>query len=254
MVSPENGGYAAGNNIGIRHALERDADYVWILNPDTEVKPNTLQLLMATMAQRPDAGVVGSLNLFGGSQPATIQFAGGRINWEAGAVTETIGRGAPLSSHKQREPYDVDYVTGASMLVRRRVFDDIGLLPEHYFLYFEETHFQMSAAAHGWKSVLNPLAHVWHYQHSGASLPAPYYTYYYIRGRMLFGKEFTDHSDDKLEDGLAGFIVGWRARVAERAPEWLPKYEQLVEWGLDDGRKGRTGPRAEVDAMTGAPK
>lgn len=251
LASPTNGGYAAGNNIGIRHAMERDADFVWILNPDTEVEPNSLQLLMATMAQRPDVGVVGSLNLFGASSSPTIQSAGGRIDWDAGAVTETIGRGKPATSLKQREPYEVDYVTGASMLVRRRVFDDIGLLPEHYFLYFEETHFQVCAAQQGWRSVVNPLARVWHFQQSGAHLPAPYYTYYYIRGRMLFGKSFTDHDDDALEAGLAAFIDGWRLRVGERAPGYLPQYERLVAQALADGRQGVTGVRAEVTDMKG---
>ncbi len=67
---------------------------------------------------------------------------------------------------------------------------------------------------------------------------------------MLFGKEFTDLSDDKLEEGLSGFIGGWRSRVAERAPDWLGTYDRLVGWGLEDGKAGRTGPRHEVDPMT----
>jgi len=249
LATGANLGYAGGNNIGIRYALERDADFVWILNPDTEVEPVTLQLLLAAMALRPDAGVVGSLNLFGGSNPPIIQFAGGAIDWEAGAVTETIGRGQPLASRKEREPYPVDYANGASMVVRRQVFDDVGLLPEHYFLYFEETDFQVEAGRRGWVSVINPLARVWHYQNSGSLLPAPYYTYYYVRGRILFGKKFTNHGDDKLIEGLDGFIGGWRLRVAERAPHWLASYDQLVAWALEDGRAGRTGPRTEIETM-----
>lgn len=137
------------------------------------------------------------------------------------------------------------------MLVRRRVFEDVGLIPEHYFLYFEETDHQVRAARHGWRSVLNPLAHVAHFQQSGAHLPAPYYTYYYVRGRLLFGREFTDHSYEKLEQGLAGFIEGWRVRVSERAPQWLDAYETLVLWGIEDGRAGRTGPREDVNEMKG---
>lgn len=251
LESSTNVGYAAGNNIGIRHALERDADYVWILNPDTEIEQNALQLMMATMAARPDAGIVGSLNLVGGSSPPIIQFAGGRIDWGAGAITESMGLGKPLTSRPRREPYDVDYVAGTSMLVRRSVFDDVGVLPEQYFLYFEETDFQVRAARWGWKSVMNPLAHVWHHQRSATRLPAPYYTYYYVRGRMLFGKEFTNLTDDRLEQGLGIFIDGWRSRVAEQAPDWMDTYDRLVEWALSDGRAGRTGPRGEVDLMTG---
>lgn len=249
LEAPSNRGYAAGNNVGIRHALERDADLVWILNPDTEVEPDTLAGMLTTMALRPDAGFVGSLNLFGGSNPPTIQFAGGHIDWAGGVVVESIGRGRPLSSRPHRDAYEVDYVAGTSMLVRRRVFDDVGLLPEHYFLYFEETDFQVAAARQGWKSVLNPLARVWHYQGSATHLPAPYYTYYYIRGRLLFAKKFTDFSDGRIIAGLDGFIEGWRAQVAERAPEWLRVYDELVGWALADGKAGVTGPRVDVDAL-----
>ncbi len=231
LIASANLGYAGGNNIGIRHALERDADLIWILNPDTEVEPGTLQNLLTTMRLWPDAGFVGSLNLFGDTDPPIIQFAGGTIDWDAGAVTESIGRGKPLSTRPQREPYEVDYVAGTSMLVRRRVFEEVGLLPERYFLYFEETDFQVTAAKHGWKSVLNPMAHVWHRQISARQLPEPYYTYYYVRGRLLFAKKFTDLDDDAIVAGLNGFISGWRSRVSERAPEELDTFETLVKWG-----------------------
>jgi len=249
LESDVNVGYAAGNNIGIRHAMERDADYIWVLNPDTEVDPDALQALLTTMALRPDAGFVGSLNLFGDTDPPTIQFAGGRIDWEAGAVAESIGRGKPLSTRPQRDPYEVDYVAGTSMLVRRRVFEDIGLLPERYFLYFEETDFQVTASKRGWKSVIDPLARVWHYQGSAAYLPAPYYTYYYIRGRILFAHKFTDLSDERIVQGLDGFVGGWRSRVAERAPDWLDTYNTLVDWAIADGKAGVTGSRSDVDSM-----
>lgn len=249
LETAENIGYAAGNNLGIRYALERDADFVWVLNPDTEVEPSTLQAMMTTMSLRPDAGFVGSVNLFGGTDPATIQFAGGCIDWAGGAIAESYGRGKPVGWLPHREPYEVDYVAGTSMLVRRRVFEDVGYMPEHYFLYFEETDFQVSAAKNGWRSVMNPAARVWHYQASATHLPAPYYTYYYIRGRVLFAKKFTELSDAAIERGLEGFIDGWRSRVAKRAPEWLGTHNELVRWGLEDGKAGVTGSRADVNVM-----
>lgn len=250
LESESNRGYAAGNNIGIRHALERDADYIWILNPDTEVEMDTLEGLMTTMALRPDAGFVGSLNLFGDSEPPRIQFAGGYINWAGGASVEISGRGKPLSSLPVRDAYEVDYVAGTSMLVRRRVFEEVGLLPEHYFLYFEETDLQLTASEYGWKSVVNPLARVWHYQGSTTHLPAPYYVYYYIRGRFLFARRFTELDDSQVAAGLRAFIEGWRTTVEQRAPGWLDTYESLVEWGLADGKAGITGARSDVDTMT----
>ena len=249
LEADTNFGYAAGNNIGIRHALERDADYLWILNPDTVVEADTLRALVTTMALFPRAGFVGPVNLFGDSDPASIQSAGGRIDWEGGVIAESIDRGRKHSDRPRRDPYEVDYVPGSSMLIRRQVFDDVGLLPEHYFLYFEETDFQVTASQRGWKSIINPLATTWHYQGSAAHLPAPYYTYYYIRGRILFARKFTDFPDTKIRRGLDGFIDGWHSRVEERAPEWLDTHTTLVEWALADGFAGVTGTRDDVNAM-----
>jgi GT2 family glycosyltransferase len=246
IANQANLGYAGGNTIGIRHALDRDADYVWVLNPDTEVEPKTLQMLMATMASNPDAGLVGSVNLVGGSDPAKVQFAGGRIDWDAGGVTETIGIGRPASEILPLEPYPVDYVAGTSMLVRRSVFADIGLLPEDYFLYFEETDFQQRAQQMGWSSYMSPLARVWHHQRSAGPVPAPYYVYYYVRGRLLFGQRHSNLTCDELEAGLAAFINGWRQRVVEHDESWVGTYDRLVRLALEDGRAGRTGYRADI--------
>jgi hypothetical protein len=245
--SPENLGYAGGNNLGIRHALERGADYTWIVNPDTEAEPDALTMLMSTMRQHPDAGFVGSLNVDAGVEPAEVHFAGGMIDWDRGAVTCSLGMGTPLEKFKTRQPYPVDYVAGASMLIRSAVFADAGLLPEHYFLYFEETDFQVRAASHGWRSYLSPLARVWHHRRSAGDLPTPYYVYYYIRGRLLFAKAHTNHSLEHIEAGLEPFIAGWRTRVAARAPHWLPTYERLVSRALTDGRAGVTGQRADIE-------
>ncbi len=243
----KNLGYAAGNNHGIRHALERSADYVWIINPDTEAEPETLTMLMSTMRQHPDAGFVGSLNIDAGADPAEVHFAGGRIDWDGGAITTSMAMGTRLDEFKARQPYRVDYVAGASMLIRSQVFADIGLLPEHYFLYFEETDFQVRASARGWGSYLSPLARVWHHRRSAGDLPTPYYIYYYIRGRLLFAQAHTGHSLETIEAGLEPFIAGWRSRVADRAPHWLNTYEQLVSRALADGRAGVTGRRAEIE-------
>ena len=245
----DNSGYAAGNNHGIRYSLERGADYVWILNPDTEAEPDALTMLMSTMRRHPDAGFVGSLNVDAGVEPPEIHFAGGRIDWDRGAITTSMAMGSRLDKFKVRQPYPVDYVAGASMLIRRQVFADAGLLPEHYFLYFEETDFQVRASAHGWRSYLSPLARVWHHRRSAGDLPTPYYIYYYIRGRLLFAQAHTSHSVETIEAGLEPFIAGWRTRVTSRAPHWLNTYEQLVSWALADGRAGVSGRRAEIETI-----
>ena len=67
-----------------------------------------------------------------------------------------------------------------------------------------------------------------------------------MKGPAIFLAQF---ADDTIERGLTGFIDGWRARVRERAPQWLDTHNQLVAWALADGRAGVTGSRSDVDAM-----
>ena len=97
---------------------------------------------------------------------------------------------------------------------------------------------------------MSPLARVWHHQRSLGRIPEPYYIYYYIRSRLLFGKAHSELSDDRLEEGLAPFVDGWRTRVEERVPGWLETYNRLVRWGLEDGKAGRTGRRADIDELS----
>ncbi|MCA1722637.1 MAG: glycosyltransferase family 2 protein, partial [Actinobacteria bacterium] len=136
IASPENLGYAGGNNLGIRYALDRQADFVWLLNPDTRVEPRTLEFLLETMEAIPDAGIIGPRILLGGSKPTTIWFDGGEIDDDAFGATSHLHSGRRDDEVPVGPPRDVAYVTGACMLVRRAVFDDIGLLPEEWFLYF----------------------------------------------------------------------------------------------------------------------
>src|SRR4030066_281606 len=95
----------------------------------------------------PGGGSVGPPILEAAAATPQVQSDGGRIVWEVGGRSELIGRGqAPERGGGLQV---VDFVPGAAMLVRRKVFYDIGLLPEEYFLYFEETEFCVRGAAAG---------------------------------------------------------------------------------------------------------
>ncbi|ADI15956.1 glycosyltransferase family 2 protein [Truepera radiovictrix] len=142
LPSGANLGFAGGNNVGLRYALEQGADYVWLLNNDTLVEPDALTHLVAR-AQAGAAGLPVGLcgsTLIYESRRDTVQALGGaRYNRWWGTVAH-IGR------HRPRElPIDaaaverqLDYLIGASMLVSRPFLETIGLMQEDYFLYFEE--------------------------------------------------------------------------------------------------------------------
>jgi hypothetical protein len=133
------------------------------------------------------------------------------------------------------------------MLLRRQLIEEIGLLPERYFLYFEETDFNIRARRAGWKVLLEPRSRVLHFRRSWGSVPAPYYVYYFVRNRILFGRSFTDAPIETMLDDLDGSLSNWRRKMPS---DRLPAYESLVSAAIADGRAGRDGVRPEFNALS----
>jgi hypothetical protein len=142
-----------------------------------------------------------------------------------------------------RLPYDVDYVTGAGMLLRVAMIRQVGLIPEDWFLYFEETEYNLRARDAGWRIMVDPRSRLHHFQRSTGQLPRPTYIYYFVRNRYRFGIERAGASPDEVESDLAGFVAAWRQKAELAKPEWVPTYDLLVTTAKDDGLAGKTGWR-----------
>jgi GT2 family glycosyltransferase len=248
LVAGENLGYAGGNNLGIAAALA-SSDLVWILNPDAVATEGCLSRLVQTCQSRPNVGILGSLVVHGGSTPARVWTGGGMIDWSDGAATDHKYGGELLEERHVVRPYKVDFVVGASMLIRREVFETVGLLPEEYFLYFEETDFNLKAQKSGWISAVEPRARVDHYKRSTGKLPATYYLYYYIRNRMLFGMRFTDATNSDLRQSLTPFIDAWRAKVQAADGKLTSAFDRIVAMALEDGDAGVCGRRDDLPPL-----
>ena len=168
-VAPRNGGFAAGNNVAIAPALASPSppDLVWLLNPDTIVRPGALRELIGFLGRRPDVGLAGSRLEEPDATPLQSAFRFPTVLGELegglrlGPVSRLLERhvsAPPVSDHECR----VDWVAGASLMVRREVFEAIGLLDEGYFMYFEEVDFCLKAARAGWPCWYVPTSRVVH--------------------------------------------------------------------------------------------
>jgi hypothetical protein len=249
VASGDNLGYAAGNNLGIAHLLDRGCELVWILNPDTLVEPTTLPLLRQHLADVPDCGIVGPRILQPGKR-RRIWFNGGMVDRGTGA-TWHLDQGSRAGS-VPKVVRDVDYVTGASMLVRRLLIDDIGPLPTHYFLYYEETDWCLRASDAGWRVMVDQRARMTHHKRSGGAVPTPYYLYYMTRNRYFFARDRLGLDGGRsLDHMLATVIPAWRAKVERRAPGWLASFDEIVEAAVRDARAGIDGRN---DAITAYPR
>jgi N-acetylglucosaminyl-diphospho-decaprenol L-rhamnosyltransferase len=178
--SPVNGGFSAGNNLGIRAALARrqKPDLFWLLNPDTRVQPGAAASLIRFMGDHPAAGIVGSaiVQADGSPWPFAFRFPTVLSEIERGArlgpLTRLLARQTVLRL-MGGEAEQVDWVSGASMVVRRAVLETVGPMDEGYFLYFEETDLCLQARRAGWQTWYLPQAAVVHVAGQSTGLTAP---------------------------------------------------------------------------------
>ncbi len=202
--SPDNGGFAAGNNRAIRPALASDTppDYVLLLNADTEVRDNALQALLDFMHAHPKVGLAGSSfeNLDGSDWTIAFNFITPLGEFERGIkfgpVSRLLRRRVTARTMPQDQPSPVDWVAGASLIVRREVFDTIGLMDEAYFLYFEEVDFCLRAANANWPCWYVPQSRVMHIAGASSNLttrnarPPRTPAYWFASRRRYFRKHF----------------------------------------------------------------
>ncbi len=133
-------GYAGGTNVGLRYLLARGGDGpIWLLNPDTIVEPRAGRALVERIVGEPAIGMCGSNVRFHRAPHLNQALGGARHNWWF-ALPRHIGWGTPVGSggSETRIASSMSYVYGASMMVSRSFFREVGLLDESYFLYFEE--------------------------------------------------------------------------------------------------------------------
>jgi GT2 family glycosyltransferase len=183
IQSGANRGFAGGNNVGIRSALASGAEYVWLLNNDTLVRPEALSALVRRAESDPRIGFVGSKILYA-DQPDRIWFAGGTLS-ERNGVTNHVGM-------NQRDDGNVPiagetgYAVGTSLLARRQVIEEIGLVPEQYFLYMEEVDWEYTGRQRGWKIWYEPASVVLHKVSASIGHQTPFQVFYLERARAIF--------------------------------------------------------------------
>ena len=168
VTAPKNGGFAYGNNLALRLAYKMGPpDYFHMLDPDTVVRRGAISSLVQFLELHPEVGIAGSSfeNLDGSSWPIAFNFPSILSEIEGGLQFGL----ATCFLHRWVVPVEmsavqqsIDWVPGASMMIRRAVFDAIGGFDENYFLYFEETDFCLRAKKTGFSTWYVPESRVMH--------------------------------------------------------------------------------------------
>jgi len=178
----QNLGFAVGNNVGIRYALDRGAEAVILLNNDTTVAPDFAQELLTASEGRQRVGTV-TAKIYFHDQPDRLWFAGGTLSTWTGRATHAG------YNKRDRGQYDrireIGRPCACAMLMTRAGTEEVGLLEESLFLYGEEIDWALRSRARGWIHLFAPSARVWHKVSSGTGGEASGKFYYYAVRNML---------------------------------------------------------------------
>ncbi|WP_114967237.1 glycosyltransferase family 2 protein [Alkalilacustris brevis] len=169
IAAPHNGGYGAGNNLGIRAGLPdgTQPDYIYLLNPDAFPDPDAIRKLLDAMQADPALGLTGSYIRGADDRPHRTAYRFHSIVSEFEGAARLRPISWMLARHKvaprvPSAPCRVDWVQGASLMIRARALHDTGLFDENFFLYYEETDLCRRAQAAGWAVGYRPESRVEH--------------------------------------------------------------------------------------------
>jgi hypothetical protein len=182
LENKTNLGFAEGNNVGIRHALEDDADYVFLLNNDTTVDPQMLKHLIGVAESDEQIGIVGpKIKYF--SEPETIWSAGGILDAQRMPIMLGLDE---VDGGQHDELREVDWVTGCALLIKASLIEKIGLIDSRFFIYYEENDWCRRAREAGHRVIYVPEACMWHKIQPRHQALSPRYVYLMTRNRLLF--------------------------------------------------------------------
>lgn len=229
----KNLGFSGGNNVGIKWALENNADYICLLNNDTTVEPDFLSVLVKEMESNKEIGIsAGKIMYY--SKPNIIWSAGGYID-EGKCLGYHYGINCN-DSDEYNIKKEVTFLTGCLQLIRADLIKKVGLYDEEYFLYMEDVDFCYRAKLEGSKIMYVPESKIYHkVSASTGGEESPMVLYYMTRNVMLFNKKFRDSLTNSMK-----FELYWKLKMIVDKFRRKDKYKYIQE-GLNDHKKGIYG-------------
>ena len=179
IKNAQNVGFAAGNNVGIRFALEHGADYVVLINSDAIVTPTTITTLIDVAQNMPTPSILCPQIL---TPRGATWYAGARVDYRRMRITHTTH--VPEKGAANTLPTDI--ATGCVMSIHKDVFAKIGLLNESYFLYYEDADFSVCARRAGIPIAVVPRATAVHHEVSERAARKPLKIYWLVLSGLLF--------------------------------------------------------------------
>lgn len=229
----ENLGFSGGNNIGIKEALADGCKVIGLLNNDTTVEDDFLnQLVIKLFSDKRIGAVVPQIRDY--YNESMVTYGGGEINYLKGSVfIEGINRYEDSINNTERF---VTFGHGCCLFLKKEVILKIGLLPEEYFLYFEDADYSIQLTNSGYKILYCPESIIYHKESVSTKKGSDNFQYYFTRNRFYFIKK-----NFKLLSKLTAYPIS----VLYLIKKMLLKEFELknIKVGLIDYSRGKTGKR-----------
>ena len=185
--SGRNGGFAFGNNVGIQKAIERDADYVLLLNNDTLVTVDFLEGLLLCFYKQENIGVSTCRIMYNDNRDK-VWYAGGMIDWNNLRATHN---GIDSVNYKSTGIEIVSFASGCCMMISVECIKKVGLLPEEYFMYYEDLDYCVKVQEAGYRIGYNPKSVIYHcVSSSGGGVDSPFVIEWSNRARRKFYSKY----------------------------------------------------------------
>jgi GT2 family glycosyltransferase len=233
LQTGKNLGFTGGNNVGIRHAVESGADYVYLINNDTTVEPDALAKLIEAAEANPDAGLVAPV-IHDFDPPREIWFAGSMINLRHGSAWHDNKR----QPSREEMPYEVPWVTGCAMMIRAGLLRKLGGFDDRYFLSWEDVDLSLRIRNEGQRLLVVPRSRIYHKGGQSGKNMDGIYGYYQVRNSLLLASK---HSG-RHYPGAALDIIKRGLRSSLRATSRRTRRLRLLWNGITDHLLHRYGP------------
>lgn len=178
-----NSGFSGGNNVGIRKAKGK---YIFLINNDTYIQTDGIDSLIRRLESHPNIGGVSPKIRFA-FPPQNVQFAGFTPLSRFSLRNDTIGLGCS-DSEIFNIPHPTPYLHGAAMLIKREVIEKVGMMPEVFFLYYEELDWCSNMTLAGYSLWYEPGCTIFHKESQSTGKVSKMRTYYMTRNRLLYAR------------------------------------------------------------------
>ncbi len=195
MISQTNLGFAGGNNLAIAVAVDRDYDYIFLINNDTILEEGCLEQLAKCAAENPTAGIIAPL-MYRYPERTLPWFTGSTIDSTTGATTHSVDDVRSLGLQK---PYEAPWITGCAMFISRETLKRLGGFDARYFCYYEDTDLSLRYREAGMQLLVCPVATIYHKVGASAGEGSLFQHYYMTRNKLLC---FAQHSTGKAKRAI----------------------------------------------------